>query len=60
LLCASAIPGRYPLSVCTARACRNAFGRRFGDRYGTLRVGDELRVSAAMAATPTAGSPAPE
>jgi 7,8-dihydropterin-6-yl-methyl-4-(beta-D-ribofuranosyl)aminobenzene 5'-phosphate synthase len=36
----------------------DAFGRRFGDRYRTLRVGDELRVSAAVAAGPTAGSPA--
>jgi 7,8-dihydropterin-6-yl-methyl-4-(beta-D-ribofuranosyl)aminobenzene 5'-phosphate synthase len=37
----------------------DAFGRRFGDRYQTLRVGDELRVTAATAASPTAGSPAP-
>ena len=37
----------------------DAFGRRFGDRYRTLRVGDELLVSAAMAASPTVGSPPP-
>ncbi len=37
----------------------DAFGRRFGDRYRTLRVGDELRLSAAPAASATAGSPTP-
>jgi 7,8-dihydropterin-6-yl-methyl-4-(beta-D-ribofuranosyl)aminobenzene 5'-phosphate synthase len=37
----------------------DAFGRRFGDRYRTLRAGEELRVSAATGASPTAGSPAP-
>jgi 7,8-dihydropterin-6-yl-methyl-4-(beta-D-ribofuranosyl)aminobenzene 5'-phosphate synthase len=37
----------------------DAFGRRFGDRYQPLRVGDELRIAAATAASPTAGWPAP-
>jgi hypothetical protein len=37
----------------------DAFCRRFGDRYRTLHVGEELRVTAAVADSPTAGSPAP-
>jgi len=37
----------------------DAFGRRFGDRFQALRVGDELRITAATAGSPAAGSPAP-
>ncbi len=37
----------------------DAFARRFGDRHHPLRAGDELRVAAATAASPAAGSPAP-